>query len=114
MLSLDPQLICYSWITGIAEVALVVFVRKHLPEIQYLKTTISEEQRREYGRLVETTVAQIDSAAFPPHSGIRFPQNGCVSCAHLGLCLNNQQLIAANLIRNPGAGSLDWLDELVD
>jgi len=114
LLSLDPQLICYSWITGIAEVALVVFVRKHLPEIQYLKTTISDEQRREYGRLVETTVEQIESGAFSPHSGIRFPQSGCINCAYLGLCLNNQQLIAANLIRNPGASSLDWLDELVD
>jgi hypothetical protein len=114
LLTLDPQLICYSWITGIAQVALVVFVRKHLPEIQYLKATISEEQRQEFGQLVETTAAQIESGAFPPHSGIRFPQNGCVSCPHLGLCLNNQQLIAANLIRNPGASSLDWLDELVD
>ena len=28
LLSLDPQLICYSWISGISEVALVVFVRK--------------------------------------------------------------------------------------
>jgi len=114
LLSLDPQLICYSWITGIPEVALVVFVRKHLPEIQYLKATITEEQRLEFDRLVETTVAQIESGQFPAHSGIRFPQNGCVSCAHLGLCLNNKQLIAANLIRRPGASSLDWLDELVD
>jgi hypothetical protein len=114
LLSLDPQLICYSWISAIPEVALVVFVRKDPPEIQYLKATISEEKRREFGRLVETTVAQIDSAQFPAHSGIRFPQNACVSCAHVGLCLNNQQLIAANLIRNPGAGSLDWLNELVD
>jgi hypothetical protein len=114
LLSLDPQLVCYSWISGIPEVALVVFVRKHLPEIQYLKATISEEKRREFGRLVETTVAQIDSGEFPAHSGIRFPQNVCVSCAHLGLCLNNQQLIAANLIRKPGASSLDWLDELMD
>ncbi|MGH9428704.1 MAG: PD-(D/E)XK nuclease family protein, partial [Terriglobia bacterium] len=54
LLSLDPQLICYSWISGIAEVALVVFVRKQLPEIQYLKASITEEQRREFGRLVET------------------------------------------------------------
>ena len=114
LLSLDPQLICYSWIAGIPEVAFVVFVRKHLPEIQYLKATISEEKRREFGRLVETTVAQIESGEFPAHSGIRFPQNACVSCAHLGLCLNNQQLIAANLIRKPGASSLDWLDELMD
>jgi hypothetical protein len=89
-------------------------VRKHAPEIQYLRATISEEQRQEFGRLVETTVSQIEAGQFSPHSGIRFPQNGCVSCSHLGLCLNNDQLIAAHLIRNPGASNLDWLDELVD
>ena len=38
LLSLDPQLVCYSWMSGITDVALAVFVRKHLPEIQYLKT----------------------------------------------------------------------------
>ena len=103
LLALDPQLICYSWISGIPDVALVVFVRKNHPEIQYLRATISEEQRQEYGRLVETTVAQIEAGQFPPHSGIRFPQNGCVSCPHLGLCLNNQRLIDANLIRRAGA-----------
>ena len=90
LLALDPQLICYSWISGIPDVALVVFVRKNLPEIQYLRATISEEQRREYGRLVEATVGQIEAGQFVPHSGIRFPQNGCVSCSHLGLCLNQQ------------------------
>ena len=31
LLSLDPQLICYSWLTGISDVAFVVFVRKHSP-----------------------------------------------------------------------------------
>ena len=114
LLSLDPQLVCYSWITGIPVVVFVVFVRKHLPEIQYLKATISEEQRQEFGRLVERTVGQIIAGEFPSHSGIRFPQNGCVSCANLGLCLNNQELIEKNLIRIAGASDLDWLDELVD
>src|SRR6266705_307639 len=38
LLSLDPQLVCYSWMTGIADVAQVVFVRKSLVEIQYLRT----------------------------------------------------------------------------
>ena len=114
LLSLDPQLICYSWISGISDVALVVFVRKNHPEIQYLKAAITEGQRREYGRLVETTVGQIEAGQFPPHSGIRFPQNGCMSCPHLGLCLGNQELISTNLIRKPGASDLDWLDELVD
>ena len=28
LLALDPQLICYSWMSGISDVALVVFVRK--------------------------------------------------------------------------------------
>jgi hypothetical protein len=114
LLSLDPQLICYSWISGISDVAFVVFVRKQIPEIQYLKASISDEQRRDFGRLVETTIDQIESGHFDSHSGIRFPQNGCVSCSHLGLCLNNETLIAANLIRKAGASNLDWLDELVD
>ncbi len=114
LLSLDPQLICYSWISGISEVALVVFVRKHAPEIQYLRATISEEQRQEFGRLVETTIGQIEAAQFVSHSGIRFPQNGCLSCPHLGLCLNNQLLIDTNLVRTAGASDLDWLEELMD
>ena len=114
LLSLDPQLICYSWITGITDVALVVFVRKHEPEIQYLQTSISEDQRNEFGRLLESTIGQIEAAQFPSHSGIRFPQNGCVSCPHLGLCLDSQSLIDANLIRTSGVNDLAWLDELVD
>ena len=112
--ALDPQLICYSWMSGIHDVAMVVFVRKKLPEIQYLKTTITEEQQREYSHLVETTVGQIESGLFPSRSGIRFPMNGCTSCAHLGLCLKNQQLIDSTLIRRPGASELDWLDQLAD
>jgi hypothetical protein len=51
LLSLDPQLVCYSWITGIAEVAQVVFVRKSLVEVQYLQTTITDGQRQEFDRL---------------------------------------------------------------
>ena len=47
-------------------------------------------------------------------SGIRFPQNGCVSCTHLALCLGDQKLIEANLIRAAGGNDLAWLDELVD
>ena len=64
--------------------------------------------------MVETTVDQIESCHFVAHSGIRFPQNGCVSCPHLGLCLNDQELVVAKLVRKAGASDLDWLDELVD
>ena len=114
LLTLDPQLICYSWMSGISDVALVVFVRKSASEVQYLKTSISEGQRAEFSQLVETTVNQIEAGQFLPHSGIRFPQGGCVSCPHLGLCLRDQQLVDSKLIRRPGAMDLDWLDQLND
>ncbi len=112
LLALDPQLVCYSWITGIAEVAQVVFVRKRLVEIQYLRTVITKEQRQEFGQVVEDTIRQIESAQFLPHSGIRFPQNPCSSCPYVGLCLGRQELVEAALVRRPGAEDLGWLDEL--
>ena len=92
LLALDPQLVFYSWTTGIAEVAQVVFVRKSLVEIQYLRTTITTAQREEFGRLVDGTIPRIESADFLPHSGIRFPQNPCSSCPYVGLCLGKQKM----------------------
>jgi hypothetical protein len=112
LLALDPQLVCYSWMSGIAEVALIVFVRKRVPEIQYLSAVISEDQRNDFGRLVDNTVAQIESAIFSAHSGIRFPHSACLGCPFIGLCLQNQQLIDARLKRRPGAEELDWINEL--
>jgi hypothetical protein len=103
--------VCYSWLTGIDDVALVVFVRKRVPEIQYLKAKISPAQQQEFGELVQHTVQQVERAHFSRHSGIRFPQNQCVSCAFSGLCLNDQKLIDAKLQRSLGA-DLGWLDEL--
>jgi hypothetical protein len=114
LLALDPQLICYSWMSGISDVALVAFVRKRFSEIQYLKTTITDQQREEFGRMVEATASHIEAGEFLPHSGIRFPQNGCISCPQLGLCLGNQHLVDSKLVRRPGAADLDWLNELLD
>src|SRR5437870_268872 len=97
------QIQCYSWITGISDVAQIVFVRKRLVEIQYLRTTITDAQRQEFGQLVRDTIQHIESAQFLPHSGIRFPQNPCSSCPYVGLCLGKQQLTTARLVRRPGA-----------
>jgi hypothetical protein len=89
--ALDPQLVCYSWMTGIDEVAQIVFVRK---------------------RLVEDTVRRIESGLFLPHSGIRFPQNPCTTCPFIGLCLDTRDLVEAALVRKPGV-DLGLFDELV-
>jgi CRISPR/Cas system-associated exonuclease Cas4 (RecB family) len=112
LLALDPQLVCYSWMTGIAEVAQIVFVRKRLAEVQYLRTTITEERRQEFGHLVEGAIRRIESADFLPHSGIRFPQNPCCTCPYVGLCLGKQEIIDAALVRRSGGDNLGWLDEL--
>src|SRR2546430_5512646 len=103
---------CCSWMTGIPDFAQVVFVRKRLVEVQYLRTTITDEQRQEFGQLVEDTIQRIESAQFLPHSGIRFPQNPCSSCPYIGLCLGRPDLVKAALVRRPGADNLGWLDEL--
>lgn len=112
LLALDPQLVCYSWMTGISEVAQVVFVRKRLAEVQYLRTAITDEQRAEFGQLVQDTIERIENGQFLPHSGIRFPQNPCSTCPYVGLCLEKQQLVNIALVRRPGAENLGWLDEL--
>jgi hypothetical protein len=110
--ALDPQLVCYSWMTGIDEVVEVVFVRKRLVEVQYLRATITEEQRQEFASLVTDTVKRIESGLFLPHGGIRFPQNPCTTCPFLGLCLDKQNLVEAALIRKPGVDR-GLFDELV-
>ncbi|MFZ0737239.1 MAG: PD-(D/E)XK nuclease family protein [Candidatus Acidiferrales bacterium] len=114
LLALDPQLVCYSWMSGISDVALAVFVRKNQPEIQYLKTSITEEQRKEFGQLVHSVTEQIEAGEFLPHSGIRFPMNGCTSCSHLGLCLGKPELVSVQLVRQPGAEDLDWIDQFAE
>ena len=63
-------------------------------EIQYFRTTITEEQGQEFGHQVTDTVRRIESAQFPAHSGIRFPQNPCTS-GYIGLCLGRQDCCGA-------------------
>jgi len=110
LIRLDPQLICYSWLSGISRVGFVVFIRKRLPEIHYLFAEITDAQRRDFEELALATIGSIERGAFPPHCGIRFPNNPCTSCPYLGICLD-QPAPYANLIRS-GGNSLDWVHEL--
>jgi PD-(D/E)XK nuclease superfamily len=74
LLALDPQLVCYSWMTGVSEVAQVVFVRKSLSEIQYLKTTITEKQREEFGVWLRTPFGESNQRNFYPTVESAFPR----------------------------------------
>jgi CRISPR/Cas system-associated exonuclease Cas4 (RecB family) len=112
LLRLDPQLVCYSWMSGMADVAEVVFVRKRIVEVQYLEATITDVQREEFGQMVDDTVRRIEAGHFFPNAGIRFPQNPCVSCPYMGLCLGRQDLASRVLTHRPGAEDFDWINEL--
>jgi len=109
--ALDPQLICYSWMTGIDAVAQVVFVRKRTVEVQYLRATITDDQRSDFEALVEDAVHRIEAGLFLPQSGIRFPQNPCTTCPFVGLCLDQRDLVETALLRKPGV-DLGLFDEL--
>ena len=98
--------------TGINEVAQIVFVRKRLVEVQYLRATISEEQRQEFATLVD----DVPSDGSNPDcscriSGIRFPQNPCTTCPFVGLCLDQSDLVETALVRKSGV-DLGLFDEL--
>jgi len=63
--------------------AFVVFVRKAPTRIQYLKASISEEQRR---NSVASSKQRLDNrgAVSCLAQWYSLPQNGCLSCSHLG------------------------------
>ena len=92
--------------------AQIVFVRKRMVEIQYLRTTITEARRQEFGALVEETIRQ-----HPIRSILRAQRHSFSAepVQHLflrGFCLGRQDLADAALVRRPGAEDLGWLDEL--
>ena len=82
--------------------------------VQYLRTIITEEQRQEFGHLVENTFAgsrrKISAAQRHP-----FSQNPCSSCPDVGFVLETRdgrrQPGAAS---RPGSRAPIWLDELND
>jgi hypothetical protein len=110
IVGLDPQLVCYAWLSGIPRACLVTFVRKRQPEIQIIRVEIPVARCRAWEVLVGEVATSIEAGIFPAHTGIRFPQNPCTTCPHLGLCLGSPQLVHIRL--QPRDTQDDWLDQL--
>ena len=99
--------------TGISEVAQVVFVRKRMVEVQYLRTTITEEQRQEFGHLVDDTIRRIESAAVPAAQRHSFSAKPLQHLSVRGALSGEARIWSSvALVRRPGAETLGWLDEL--
>lgn len=76
LLALDPRLICYSWISGTSDAAVVAFVRKGVPEIQYLKTTITtliDHSEICHRRFLTDSFGNVKSALVSPSSSSAGP-----------------------------------------
>ena len=41
----------------------------------------------------------MEGGYFYPRSGIRYPNNQCLNCAYLGLCLRKKALVAEKLVK---------------
>jgi hypothetical protein len=99
VLELDPQLVCYSWAAQSQEVCLVNFVRKKQPEIQYLRACIRKRQWKALEQTLDLLASEMEAGHFYPRSGIRYPNNQCLNCAYLGLCLRKKVLVEEKLVK---------------
>jgi hypothetical protein len=98
-LELDPQLVCYSWAAQKQQVCLVNFVRKKQPEIQYLRARIRKRQWKAFEQTLDLLASEMEAGHFYPRSGIRYPNNQCLNCAYLGLCLRKKALAEKKLVK---------------
>jgi hypothetical protein len=85
--------------TQIQDVCLVNFIRKKQPEIQYLHARIRKRQWKEFEKTLGTLICDMEARMFYPRSGIRYPNNQCLNCPYLGLCLHQKQLLREHLTR---------------
>lgn len=99
LLELDPQLVCYSWAAQQQEVCLVNFVRKKEPEVQYLHARIRKRQWKAFEQTLDLLVSEMEGGHFYPRSGIRYPNNQCLNCSYVGLCLRQKRLVEEKLVR---------------
>ena len=70
------------------------FVRKRLVEIQYFRTVISDEQREEFGHLVQDSIRRIEAADFRTQWDPLSPEP-LQQLSYVGLCLGRQELTDA-------------------
>ena len=84
--------------------------------LQFLAAVITEENRYEAGELAGMQARNICDANlndfFPKRPGIKFPNNHCLYCSHLGLCIGDQDMVKQKLVQISGPKQEDWLEDL--
>ena len=90
-------------------------------QLQYLQTTIPEEEMSEIGQAIGNDMLAIRESSknnfWPQDGGVRFPNAVCGWCAHRGLCLKQTELVEQLLVQIKPAEleqERDWLDDLDD
>ena len=78
---------------------MVNFVRKKKPEIQSLRARIRKRQWKAFIETLDLLASEMEAGHFYPRSGIRYPNNQCLNCAYLGLCLRKRSLVEERLIK---------------
>ncbi len=113
-IALDPQLVCYSWMTGILR-GRPGGVRSQAPRlwVQYLRHHDCRRAARGIRSIMwRTRSGESSQRSFFPTVAFVFPRILAVRVQYVGLCLRRQDRATASLVRRPGAEDLGWLDEL--
>lgn len=108
---LDPQLLCYSWVTGIEHVAQVVFARTCPVEVQYLQSVITSETRQKVLSWVEGAVRQLKSGLPPARFDMRGAHIHCPGSSVLTAGVEAAETPGSSLLHPPGV-DLGLFDEL--
>jgi hypothetical protein len=109
--ALDPQLLCYSWVTGIEHVAQVVFARTHPVEVQYLPAVINSDTRQSVSAWVERAVRQLELGMPPAHCDMHVAHLHCPGSAVPTAGMEAVEIPGSSLLHPPGV-DLGLFDEL--
>ena len=94
---LDPQLRTGSLLSGIRNVAFLVFVKTRTPKIQYLPGYVTPELVEGVDSWLKEMYAKYRRKEFVMRAGIRFPNNQCTMCKMLPVCLGDKEEVERTL-----------------
>lgn len=88
--------------------------------ISFVHTRIPEEAAKEQGQVIGKEIVDIfyanQKGEFPANPGVRWPDDRCVRCPMLGLCLKNDKMVEEKLISPvtglPPAKTENWLEQI--
>jgi hypothetical protein len=100
--SMDPQLLTGALVSGITHVGFLNFVRVVKdPRIQIVEANIKPSRLKDVDTFLREQYDRLRQGRFYRSTGTRWPNDRCVNCEFLPLCLDNPAEAAKTLTTKP-------------